>query len=136
MPWAMSQSSADRYGARSAGFTLVEVLIALAILAIALAAATRAASTATTSAEETKLRSLALWVAQNRAAELSARRVFPGVGSESGNAQMGGVEFVWSQRTAESPNPAFRKVVIEVKRVGGDGRGLAALSTYLTRGSP
>ena len=40
------------------GFTLVEVLIALAILAIALSAAVRAASVAIDSAQETKLRKI------------------------------------------------------------------------------
>jgi general secretion pathway protein I len=114
------------------GFTLVEVLIALAILAIALAAASRAASTATTSAQESKLRTLALWVAQNRAAEL-ATQPFPEVGTETGSAEMAGVSFSWSQRTVDTPNRDFRKAVIEVRQVGNDTRSLATLNTYVAR---
>jgi general secretion pathway protein I len=47
-----------KFISKQAGFTLIEVLIALAILAIALTAAMRAASVATDSANETKLRTM------------------------------------------------------------------------------
>ena len=120
------------------GFTLIEVLIALAILSIALAAAMRAAAMATTSAEEVKLRTYATWIAQNRAAELTARRIFPAVGSENGPAEMGGITFRWSTIANETPNSAFRKVEIAVTRTADlaraiDDRKLAVLTLYLAR---
>ena len=79
----------------SLGFTLIEVLVALTILAIALAAAARAANVATDSAQETRLRTLATWIAQNRVAELNATRSFPGAGNVSGRSSMAGLEFEW-----------------------------------------
>jgi len=120
-----------------AGFTLIEVLIALAILSIALAAAMRAASMATVSAEEAKLRTYATWVAQNRAAELTARRVFPAVGIENGGVEMGGVAFQWTATSSETPNTAFRKTEIAVTRrdAAADPRKLAVLTVYLASGS-
>jgi general secretion pathway protein I len=122
----------------SAGFTLIEVLIALAILSIALAAAMRATAMATTSAEEVKLRTYATWIAQNRAAELTARRVFPGIGIEAGQSEMAGINFGWSATTNETPNSAFRKVEIVVTRTAmatsaSDERKLATLTVYLAR---
>ena len=59
------------------GFTLIEILVAVAILAVALAATTRAASIATDGTLETRHRLLATWAAQNRVAEIRARRLFP-----------------------------------------------------------
>jgi general secretion pathway protein I len=120
------------------GFTLIEVLIALAILSIALAATMRATAMATTSAEEVKLRTYATWVAQNRAAELSAKRSFPSVGAENGQTEMGGVGFRWTATTNETPNSAFRKVEIAVTRsddaVGANAeRKYAVLTIYLSR---
>lgn len=120
-----------KHGLITAGFTLIEVLIALAILSIALAAAMRAASMATVSAEEAKLRTYATWVAQNRAAELTARRVFPAVGIENGGAEMGGIAFRWTATSNETPNSAFRKTEIAVTRE--DPRKLAVLTVYLSR---
>lgn len=116
---------------RARGFTLVEVLVALAILAIALAAAMRAASVATEGAQETRLRTLATWVAQNRIAELTAARLFPGVSVTDGKSRMGAIEFDWRQTVSETPNPAFRKVELAVMRPGGGV--LVTLNAYLTQ---
>ena len=96
------------------GFTLIEVLIALVILAIALAAAARAANISTVSAEESKLRTLATWVAQNRVALLTATRSFPASGIATGKSTLGGIDFDWQQTTSDTPNAAFRKIDIRV----------------------
>ena len=118
------------------GFTLIEVLIALVILGVALAAAARAASVATTGAEESKLRTLATWVAQNRIAELTATRSFPASGVATGNSAMAGIDFAWQQTAADTPNAAFRKIDIRVYRpstVPNDPQTLASLTAYLVQ---
>ena len=51
---------------RCKGFTLVEVLVALAIVTVALAAGFRSVAQSADSATALKARTLALWVAQNR----------------------------------------------------------------------
>jgi len=117
---------------KTSGFTLIEVLVALAILAIALAAAARATSVATLGAEETRLRALATWVAQNRIAELQAINAFPSVGSASGLSSMGGAEFEWRQLTSETPNTAFRKITVTVTRPGV-AQTLVTINAFLVR---
>ena len=114
------------------GFTLIEVLIALVILAIALAAAARAASIATVGAEESKLRTLATWVAQNRLAELSATQSFPSSGTSTGKSNMGGIDFDWQQTASDTPNAAFRKVEVKVLRPN-DAQTLTSLTGYLVQ---
>jgi general secretion pathway protein I len=118
----------------SQGFTLVEVLIALAILAIALAATMRATGIATSSATETKQRTYATWVAQNRIAELTATKAFPSTGTENGQATMAGTAFQWTQTTNDTPNRNFRKVEIAVS-LPGETHKLITLNAYLTRPS-
>jgi general secretion pathway protein I len=113
------------------GFTLIEVLIALAILAIALSAAIRASSVAVDSANETKLRTLATWIAQNRIAELRTGPQ-PGIGETTGRATMANVEFAWTQRVSSTPNSAFRKVEVAVLRPG-NAQSLVSLNGYLVR---
>ena len=114
------------------GFTLIEVLVGLAILAIALAAAARAANIATDGAQETRLRMLATWIAQNRVAELTATNVFPSAGTVSGRSSMAGIEFEWQQVTSETPNAAFRKVELKILRPA-QTQSLVTLNAYLVR---
>jgi general secretion pathway protein I len=127
---------------RPAGFTLIEVLISLAILAIALTAAMRAASVATDSANETKLRTLATWIAQNRIAEINALSVanLPSVGESNGRQTMANIEFEWKQKISNTPNTAFRKIEVQVLRPPGLGadreQWLANLSGFVAKTAP
>ena len=122
--------------ARAAGFTLVEVLVALAILAIALAAAMRTLHLTTDSAQETKLRLLATWVAQNQLAELTAKQEFSAPGISNGNLDYAGVKFAWQHNISGTPNAAFRKLEIRVTKPDDTSHALAQLTGYLVQVSP
>lgn len=115
------------------GFTLVEVLVALAILATALAAASRLSVMMADSSTELRQRLLAGWVAQNRLAELQARRTWPGVGSRSGEAEQAGLKLTWRETVSTTPNPLFRRIEISVGESGRDEFALARLTGYLAR---
>lgn len=117
---------------RTRGFTLIEVLIALIILGVALAAAARAASIATVGAEESKLRTLATWVAQNRIALLTATRSFPSSGTATGTSTIGGIDFAWQQTASDTPNAAFRKIEMRIFRPN-DTQTLTSLTAYLVQ---
>jgi len=115
------------------GFTLIEILVAVAILAVALAATTRAASLATDGTLETRQRLLATWAAQNRVAELRARRIFPAVASTRLNTEQGGLALVIEETVNDTQNPTIRRVDLAVGDARDPNRVLTRLTAYVAQ---
>jgi general secretion pathway protein I len=116
---------------RRAGFTLVEILVALTIVAVALAAGMRAVAQASDGATLLKQRTLALWVAQNRLAAAQVARSWPAVGARDGDAVQAGARFAWHENVAGTPNPSFRRIEITVADPAQPDYALAHLVGYL-----
>ena len=114
-----------------AGFTLVEILVALAIVAVALAAGMRALAQSADGATTLKSRTLALWVAQNRLANAQLAQPWPAAGTSEGDASQAGARFVWRETVSGTPNPAFRKIEIVVAEPQTPDYALARLVGYL-----
>jgi general secretion pathway protein I len=115
---------------RQLGFTLIEILVAIAILAVALAATTRAAGVATDGALETRQRLLATWAASNRVAEIRARRIFPAIATTRYTATQGGLALVIDEVVSETPNASIRRVDLAVADARDTGRILSRLTAY------
>ena len=113
------------------GFTLVEILVALAILAVALAAGMRAVAQSADGATLLKQRTLALWVAQNRLAVAQLASPWPALGLQDGDAEQAGARFAWRETVSGTPNPAFRKIEIVVADPAQSDYALARLTGYL-----
>ncbi|HTQ02117.1 MAG TPA: type II secretion system minor pseudopilin GspI [Casimicrobiaceae bacterium] len=121
---------------KARGFTLVEILVALAIIAIALTAGMRALAQATDSASALKNRTLALWVAQNRLAAAQIAAPWPALGRYDGEAEQAGTSFVWQATVSTTPNPAFRKIEITVAEPQAPDYALAQLTGFLGNPEP
>ena len=119
-----------RHGGRK-GFTLVEVLVALAIISIALLAALRVAGGGTNSAGELRARLLAGWVAQNILADQHSRAQWPSPGIQRGTQRQGGIEFAWREEVIATPNAAFRRVDIRVFATPEETHSLAHLTGFV-----
>lgn len=96
------------------GFSLLEMLVALAIVSIGLIAALRATGVGTEGAGEYRDRMLALWLAQNIVAERSARRDWPTPDVASNEEEFAGRRFVVRQEIKTTPNPQFRRLEVSV----------------------
>jgi general secretion pathway protein I len=116
---------------KKAGFTLVEVLVALAIISIALLAALRVAGGGTNSVGDLRDRVLAGWVAQNLLAEQRARGDWPSPGILRGQQQQAGVDFAWREEIIATPNVMFRRVDIRVFSARDDAHALAHLTGFV-----
>jgi general secretion pathway protein I len=121
---------------RSRGFTLVEILVALAIIAVALAAGMRALTQSADSATALKARTLGLWVAQNRLAAAQVAIPWPPVGSYRGNATQASAQFLWRENVTATPNPAFRKIEISVMEPDRPDYQIAHLVGFIGNSQP
>ena len=96
------------------GFTLIEVLVALAIVAVALLAGIRAAGSMTQTNAELRLRALAQLSADNHIAELRAANAFPPVGARTVECAQGTAKLECVEEVKATPNPLFRRVEVRV----------------------
>lgn len=115
------------------GFTLLETLVALAILAIALAAIMRATGAGTNHAEAMRMRVLADWVAQNRLAQHAARGVFLPPGIQNGEETQAGIRLLWKEDIGVTPNPAFRRIEVSVYAPDDPEYALRRLTGFMTQ---
>jgi general secretion pathway protein I len=116
------------------GFTLIEVLIALAIVAVALLAGVRAVGAMAQTNVELKLRLLAQLSADNRIAELRAAGAYPALGVRTVSCRQGRAPLQCVEEVKVTPNPLFRRVEVRVYEGTQRDRMLAELVGILPNG--
>ncbi len=115
----------------SRGFTLVEVLVALAITAMALGAGLKAAGALTDNAQRLGDVTAAHWCADNALVGLRLAQQFPGTGDADFACEQLGRQYRGLLRTQATPNPNFRR--IDALVMDSQDHVLATISTVLGR---
>lgn len=115
------------------GFTLLEVLVALAILAITMAAVSRTASSSIHHVEALRTRVIADWVAQNRLAQHQARGDWPAPGIQTGSEEQARQTYPWREEVIATPNPTMRRIVVSVYAPDDAKHSLRELTGYLVQ---
>jgi general secretion pathway protein I len=100
------------------GFTLIEVLVALAITAIALIAGLNATAALTGNASRQSAVLLAQLCAENKLVELRLSRRLPAVGDFDSDCAQAGRTLRVTQTVRPTPNPNFRRVDAAVSENG------------------
>jgi len=101
--------------ARQAGFSLMEVLVALAVLAIAMAALVKSAGSFTSNQAYLENKTIAHWVALNQLAVLQVTDNQP-LGLQEGVQEMAGRMWNWSALLTSTPDPDVMKAEVTVKQ--------------------
>ena len=112
------------------GFTLIEVLVALAIVAIALSAGLQATNALTNNALRQSTVLLAQICAENELVKARLARQMPDIGDAAVACEQAGREFVVNVSVRPTPNPSFRRVDAQVTE--GES-GILRVSTVVGR---
>lgn len=112
------------------GFTLIELVVALAVLAIGMTAVLHSTSQAANAGTFLKQRTIAHWVASNRAAEFSINKEWPSPGVSSGTESMANRTWRWEAEVQNTSVPELRLVTI---RVSLEDEEKATLITFVGR---
>lgn len=118
------------------GFTLIEVIAALAIAATGLLAVSKTITSSVEVADATATRTVAYWVAANHMTELRLSDAWPATGNSSREVQMGGRTWRVDRGVESTPDEDVVKVVIQVFESTVDRPAVARLNGYLSRLDP
>lgn len=97
-----------------AGFTLLEVMVALFIVGVALAGALRATASLAQTSSNLRSNLLATWAAENRLVQIRLAHEYPPVGKRSMDCPQAELKLVCEEQVELTPNPNFRKVQVHV----------------------
>ncbi|VAW99046.1 hypothetical protein MNBD_GAMMA22-1415 [hydrothermal vent metagenome] len=91
------------------GFTLLEVLVALAVLSIAMIALVKTPVAIASNQSYLKAKTFAEYVALNKIAEIHLDRNFPALGTKQGSELMAGKEWFWKSKIIKT-NSLFKNI--------------------------
>ena len=129
-----------KHPALARGFTLLEVLIALAIVAMSVGALLGTVTSSASNVIYLKDKTLAEWVALNRLTELRIDKNMPDLGKRKGNSVLGGMRWEWEEEVVELPVKGLLRIDVHAHATGeavDDSRPVEKPTTQkLTPSSP
>jgi general secretion pathway protein I len=105
---------------RQTGFTLLEVLVAMAVVAVAMGALIKVSGGYAFNAGYLKQKNIAQWIARNKATEYRLRQEFPAPGRQQGTLEMARSRWQWEVRISNTVDRRIRRLDVAVTLADGD----------------
>ena len=122
---------------RAAGFTLLEVMVALTVVALGMMAAFTTVTQSASTAVYLRDKTVANWIAMNRIAEMRLEPVWPDEGDSDGEVELAGQVWTWTAEVSATPVENLRRVDVTVSLGdGGEDRTLVTLVGFIGQPLP
>ncbi|MBU2870322.1 type II secretion system minor pseudopilin GspI [Colwellia sp. E2M01] len=118
------------------GFTLIEVMLAMAVFAVAGVALLGVADNNYRHISLLEDKMFANWVASNQLVEASLNSSWPPKNNKKGEVELAGRTWYWQQKVIKTASSDLQSVVIEVRKNKEDELITASLMTYLSKAKP
>ena len=118
------------------GFTLLEVMLAMAVFSIAGIALLSAAQSNFTSLGHLENRMMANWVASNQLVEAQLDNTWPPKNNKKGTVELAGRDWHWQQKVLKTTDKTMRSVEIEVRLDESAEKPLSSFTTYVAKKTP
>lgn len=115
------------------GFTLIEVLVALAIIALSLGAIITSSGSQASQAAYLKQKTIAHWVALNEITQMQINKDWPDLGDHDGSTEMANHQWYWIRTVKKTEDANSRQVVYEIFSDKNRNSNLTSLTAYLIR---
>lgn len=98
------------------GFTLIEVMVALAVITLGLAAVIKTVTSTTSNTIHIRDKTFAYWVAQNQLAEIELTSGSPKPGFTDGEEELAGLTWHWTRKIEGTEDPDTNRVEVSVRK--------------------
>ena len=115
------------------GFTLIEVMLAMAIFAIAGVALVSSAESTFRTLGHLETKMIANWVASNQLVSASLDTTWPPKNNKKGKIEMAGREWFWQQKVIKTTDKDMRSLVIEIRLQEKQILAETSLMTYVAK---
>ena len=115
------------------GFTLIEVMLAMAVFAIAGIALLSAASNNARNIGHLENKMLANWVASNQLVVTNLEAKWPPKNNLKGEVELAGKAWFWQQKVIKTTDKDMRAIVMEIRLNEDDELAVTSLTTYVAK---
>ncbi len=122
-----------RQSKKTLGFTLIEVMLAMAVFSIAGIALLSTASNNARHIGHLENKMFANWVAANQLVAANLVEKWPPKNNAKGEVKLAGRAWFWQQKVIKTTDKDMRTIVIEVRLKADDELTISSLTTYVAK---
>jgi general secretion pathway protein I len=108
-----------KHGLRS-GFTLIEIMVALAIITITLGAIIENTTAANINAQYLRDKTVAGWIAMNQISLVRAKRQWSSASSKTGEVEMAGQQWEWKINFVKTDDANIRRLNVQIFKLDAE----------------